>query len=294
MTRNGLVLVAAVSIASVAALADDEKPLSGPQVGERLPPLRVLGVYDDDAGREFDLVARSDGKPTMLIFVHGVTRPSMAFARILSRYADSRAKDGLKAGIVWLAADRSEAEQYLRRVRQSLNLKVPVGISLDGAEGPGSYGLNRNVTLTILVAQDSKVTANFAFVQPSTTETPNVLAAVVKLIGGNPPTLAELEAADGRSATDRPKAKDGNSGRGIQDGNLRELLRPLINKDADPDAVKKAATAVEAYVGTDAAKQRDLGQAAQLIVSLKYGTPAAQEQLRAWAEKYGSKENRDQ
>jgi len=43
--------------------------------------------------------------------------------------------------------------------------KAPTGISPDGEEGPGSYGLNRKMTLTILVANKGKVTANFALVQ---------------------------------------------------------------------------------------------------------------------------------
>jgi hypothetical protein len=169
----------------------DEQVFSGPQPGEELTAFTVAGVYDDE-GKDLDFVAQADGKPLLLIFVHQVTRPSAGLTRLLTKYAAGRAGDGLHAGVVWLAADRSEAEQYLKRARQSLDLRSPVGVSLDGAEGPGSLGLNRNVTLTILVANEGKVTANFALVQPALTDAPLVLQEVVKLVGGEVPTLEEL------------------------------------------------------------------------------------------------------
>jgi hypothetical protein len=276
-------LARVLALLVVAAQSQDERVFSGPQPGEKLAPLRVQGVYDTDAGKELDFLTQAADKPVLLIFVHGVTRPSIGLTRLLSKYAESRAKDGLAAYVVWLAADRGQAEQYLKQARQSLGLRVPVGISLDGAEGPGSYGLNRNVTLTILVGRAGKVTANFALVQPALTDAPKILGEVVKLIGGKPPTLADLDVPP-QTDLARPKAKEKRPG--IEDTALRELLRAIINKDADEAAVKRAAAAVEEYVVSDAAKQRQLGDAARLILSLKYGTPAAQQQLRAWADKY--------
>ena len=67
----------------------------------------------------------------------------------------------------------------------------PVGISIDGAEGPGSYGLNRNVNVTVLVGKDGRVTANFALIQPSELDATKILGEVVKLVGGTAPTTAE-------------------------------------------------------------------------------------------------------
>jgi hypothetical protein len=178
---------------AAAARAADEPVFSGPQVGEKLTGFRVLGVYGDQEGKELDFVAAADGKPTLLIFMHDLTRPSAALTRALTAYAESKAQDGLYCGVIWLAADRSQTEAYLKRARQSLNLAAPVGISLDGAEGPGSYGLNRKVALTVLVAKDNRVTANFALIQPALTDGPKILAEVAKLIGAEPPTLEDVQ-----------------------------------------------------------------------------------------------------
>jgi hypothetical protein len=260
--------------------AADEEVFSGPQVGEKLTGFKVLGVYGDQEGKQVDFVSAAAGKPMLLIFMHDLTRPSAALTRALGAYAQPKAKEGLHCGVVWLAADRSQTEQYLKQARQSLNLAAPVGMSLDGAEGPGSYGLNRKVALTVLVAKDNQVTANFALVQPALTDGPKILAEVAKLIDARPPTLEEVQQLAGarNAAADR----------------LRERLRPVIKLDATEEEVKKAAAAVDELVAQDKALQRELGQIAQRVVSsgnLKnYGTPAAQEHIRRWAEKYGPKE----
>ena len=64
---------------------------------------------------------------------------------------------------------------------------IPNGVSLsvsqDGREGPGSYGLNRNVAQTVIIAKDGKVLHNFAFTQPMLHPDPYVLGAVGEAIG---------------------------------------------------------------------------------------------------------------
>jgi hypothetical protein len=274
-----LVGVLAVGVGS-ARPADEEKVFSGPQPGEKLTGFKVRGVYDKLAGKDLDFIAEAKGKPIVLVFVHELTRPSMALTRAVTAYGASRQKDGLHTYIVWLSEDRTEAEQYLKRASKSLNFTVPVGISLDGAEGPGAYGLNRKVSLTVIVAKDNKVTANFALVQPSVTDAPDIAQAIVKVVGGKAPTLEELNALAFPGRAERPAGRDPA---------LVGMLREVIQKTAEPDDVKKAAAAAEKYVGENKRLQRQLGEIAVIGVEQKYGTPAAQEQLKKWAEKYGPK-----
>jgi len=176
----------------------EEEIFSGPQTGEEAAAFNVQGVFDDEAGKQLDFVAQAEGGPLLLIFVHQVTRPSAGVTRALSQYAATRKEDGLSCGIVWLTTDATEAEDYLKRARRSLGLKSPVGIYLDGPEGPGSYGLNRNAALTVLVVHEGRVAYNYAEVQPSLTEAPDILSEVCKLIGGEPPTLEDLQPRQGR------------------------------------------------------------------------------------------------
>lgn len=285
MWRQSFVLASRallLSLLAAGASAQDEPVFSGPQVGEKLVPFTVTGAYDDLAGKPLDWVVQAAGKPTLLIFVHPpLTRPSAAVARVLTNYAQTRAKDGLFTGVVWLADDASVAEQFLKQAKGSLNIPVPVGISVDGAEGPGAYGLNRKMGLTILVAKENRVTANFALVQPSLTEVPQILAEVVKLIGGEVPPLEQL----------LPRPEMMKKGASADTASIRELLAPVIKKEAEPAAVEQAAAAVEKYIAGNEARQREIGRIAHTIVASgklsDYGTPKAQDILRQWAEKYG-------
>lgn len=252
-----------------------EQIFSGPQVGEKLAAFKVRGVYDADAGKELDFVTTANGKPIVLVFVHDANRPSLGMTRILTAYTKTRAKDGLTTGVVWLSADITEAENALKRMRAGLAEGVATGISPDGIEGPGSYGLNRKVTLTILVGNKNKVTANFALVQPSLqADLPKVLEAIAKEVGGKVPSLEEITPKELA-----PKAKN--------DPNLRGLIQPVIQLSATPEAVDKAAKELEAYVAKNPAARAEVARIANTIIDNgkleSYGTPRAQEYLKKWA-----------
>ncbi|MBI2478909.1 MAG: hypothetical protein HYV60_09825 [Planctomycetia bacterium] len=102
------------SLAATTVLEADE-PFSGPQLGERLVPFTARGTVGEVAGKEFDLVKTADGKPTLLIFVHEITRPSLGLTRLIMNYAATRAKDGLVSGVVFLSADPTETENWMKR-----------------------------------------------------------------------------------------------------------------------------------------------------------------------------------
>jgi len=166
---------------------------SGPQKGESLGKLTIRGVLGDLQGKDIEPIAQAGGKPLLLIFVHEVNRPSVGVTRILGDYAAKRSNDGLHCSVVFLSDDATETEAWMKRASGALPKDVTLGISQDGKEGPGEYGLNRKVTMTILIAKEGKVTANFALVQPSIqADAPKVLQAIVDVVGGKVPSLEEL------------------------------------------------------------------------------------------------------
>jgi hypothetical protein len=184
----------AVFLFSVSGLLAEEV-FSGPQVGETLAPVVAQRAIAEEADQSFDLIKRAGGKPVVIVFVHKVTRPSVGLTRILMNYAAKRAEDGLTAGVVFLTDDPTETKNWMRRAARALPKNVPIGVSIEGQDGPGAYGLNRNVALTVLVGDKNKVTANFALVQPSVqTDALKVATAMVKILGGEVPTLDELGA----------------------------------------------------------------------------------------------------
>jgi hypothetical protein len=282
--RSWLMLALAVNLWPGSALGADETVFSGPQPGEPLVPFVVRGVFDEAAGKELDFVTQANGKPLVLIFVHDLNRQSISMTRILSSYTVSRAGDGLVTGVVWLDDDATEAENTLKRIRHALAPGAPTGISVDGREGPGAYGLNRNVMLTILVGNHGKVTANFALIQPSLqVDLPKMLEQIVAVAGGAVPQLEDLPGV--RAMMRRQAASE-------PDDNLRALLRQVIRRDAAAEQVDEAARRLEEYLDSHESARVEVGRIANTIIVAgnltNYGTERAQEYLRKWAKDFGT------
>ena len=243
-----------------ANVADEKELFSGPQKGERLPPLKVSRVYGKHRGEIVDFIAGAKGRPMLLVVVNGSNRPAARLTRALMNYAEMQGKK-LFAAVVYLDKDRSAAEQALQRAVSWWGMGPPVGISVDGAEGPGSYGFNRNVNLTVLVAHKSRVTANFALVQPSETDAPKILKEVVSLVGGKIPSAAEVLFLS--VPTRKPDNVPWRSA--PQDVTLRRLICAILAAEDDEQAAI-AAAAVEQYVKEKSPRQLDLGNAAAVLL----------------------------
>ncbi len=271
----------------------DDPVFSGPQPGEKLAPFKVMVALGDNAGHEVDPVAAADGKPTLLVFVHKLTRPGMALTRGLTAYAKSQSAQGVVSGIVWLDDDQAEAEAYLNRARGSLQFVVPVGVSVDGGEGPGAYGLNRNVELTILVAKDNQVAANFALVQPSVSEAPMIAAELAKLISQPPPTAEEIQklAYPGAAMSRQAKMRrgDGDSRKPApadgQRGELRTLMSKLIATDVSEVDLRAAVKAINDWVGDDKNRKAAVARMSDAILQRGLGSESTQAILKSWQAK---------
>lgn len=285
--RHGPLFGFAAALIAAGAARSQEPIYSGPQPGEKLPAFTVRGVFEPDAGKELDFVTSAGGKPLVLVFVHDVNRQSIALTRLLTTYTLKRSGDGLTTGVIWLSADPTEAESQLKRIRHALAPGAATGISLDGREGPGAYGLNRNVQLTILVGHHGRVAANFALVQPSLqVDLPRILAEIVKLVGGTPPSLKEIESMSaGGNASGQPPAPGAEQ-------DLRSILRPMIQKEATRETVDEAARKVDELAARNEAVKKEIGRIASTIVEsgkiANYGTERAQEHLRRWAREHGT------
>lgn len=163
-------------LTSVALLTAAGLP-SGPGVGDKLPELKAHAVLGPDEGKEIDVRKVLKEGPTLLIFVHKITRPALQCLRPIDDYAAKN--DALAAHIVWLG-DKEKTVEYIKRAKNSLNLQIPMSVAFD-KDGPPSYGLNDMVTLTILVANQGKVVANFALTDPNANDSPKVIDVLKKL-----------------------------------------------------------------------------------------------------------------
>lgn len=261
-----------------------ESIFSGPQVGEVLPTFEVLGVLDDAAGKKINFIENAGDRPIVLVFVHDVNRQSISMTRVLTNYTTSRSTDGLQTGVVWLDEDRANGEATIRRVRHALAKNAPIGVSTDGREGPGSYGLNRKVMLTILVGKNRKVSANYALIQPSLqADLPKILRSITEVVGGEPPSLESLLRSEGMATAVESQGSV----------NLRTWLAPLIQRDATDEQINKAASDLDQFLESSVEAQKEIARITHTIISAgkleNYGRPLAQKHLKRWSDLYGRK-----
>lgn len=179
-----------------------EKIVSGPQVGEAMPAAEVwITSAEDKPSSKSDLAAMSKEGPLAVVFMHEKSRPGFGLARLMSELAARRKAEKLQFVVVVLTEDRSSSEQWLGLVRRYFPEPTQLSVADGGIEGPGSLGLNRAAALTILVAKEGKVTANFALTQVSEpTDGPAVLEAMNQACGGGAiPPIDELRPRPNRT-----------------------------------------------------------------------------------------------
>ncbi len=170
-------------------------------------------------------------------------------------------------------------------MQHALTRQAPIAVSLDGREGPGAYGLNRTMTLTILVAQENRVIANFAMVQPSIqADLPKVVDAICQVVGGPTPKLAELLSEEPGMLEMLSKE---DSARSSEQPEIRSLMRPLIKLDASQEQVDRAAQDILDAMAKYPEIRKEVHRIATTIVNSgkldNYGTETARKYLSQWA-----------
>ena len=149
-------------LTSQISLVAQEEISSGPEKGAPVTAIRCFATHGMHAGEEFDAASDLGKAPCAILFIHELTRNTAPVIRALDEIAADYGVLGFRSQTVALSGDRTAGEDLLRRVNGSLKLSNPIILSLDGAEGPGNYGLSRKPTLTFVFAKDGVVVQSIA------------------------------------------------------------------------------------------------------------------------------------
>jgi hypothetical protein len=274
-----------------------DKVFSGPQQGESTTPFNTTELRGENQGATVDPIQVNQGKPTALVFVHGIERSMVPLMRVVDGFG-SKHKEKIITNWVFLSDDPITSRQRLPQVGRSIKLQGRMLLSSDGIEGPGNYGLNKDCLLTILTAKENKVTANFALIQPGIADAKEVVAALSSLIGlETPPSIQSLtpnmRMANGRNTRGGDNTRMRRRGQNIQkgearngsgnlpgaapaDGQLVGYLRQFIQKSNTNEQVDKVLDQVRDYIkdNSDLTKQAMNGWIR--VLHVKYGTDYAQ------------------
>ena len=210
-----------------------EKPIySGPQPGEKVPELTAINLRGDQKGQEFDPTELAGDKLHLMFFV----RKSRTFGRFMGQLKkqlqaiEENSKQPWAMSIIVCTDDANEAQKSFTVLDQRYPKDLVVGLSKDGSAGPPAYGLDKNLTATVIVVKDGKVVHNFAHAGDAFYSQPHILGAIAstvevdhdtlrKYIGGQPGDAAS--AAYGKGMQGRDGATTPKSG-------FRKKLVPLV------------------------------------------------------------------
>ncbi|HMP80292.1 MAG TPA: hypothetical protein PKD54_12635, partial [Pirellulaceae bacterium] len=264
---------------------DDDPVFSGPQIGEAMPAFDVKPLFRDADQTTTSLALGEKEGLHVALFVTEVTRPGFAVIRTISNYAGALG-DRVHVQVVFLTSDIVAKQQWAQGARQILPKSAAYYVSPDGAEGPGTLGLNRHVELTVLLIRESKVVANFALVQPGdAVDSPIIIEAIAQALGMTPPDAHAIAAF--REAS-HPAGSRMMRESAAEQVDLRPLLGPVIQLSATDTSVEEAAQRVIEEAEKNEPFRRRLGEACKRIVESgkleSYGTPRAQAFLKEWAE----------
>jgi len=173
-----------------------ERFYSGPQPGEKLRGFTVIPLKRNHLEEEFDPVAAGLGKPHFLIFIDDsdIGEGIGAFMNAACM-VDKLSQTGLAASVVILSHDRKSEIQFTTMNEgfwKFFNSVYRIGYSPDGRDGPGAYGLNRNLPMTIILADaEGKVIYNFPFLDiPPDVPNPHVLGGMAGAVAEDRETVA--------------------------------------------------------------------------------------------------------
>ncbi len=165
---------------------------SGPQRGESIPgPFHYLNVNGPHAGNPHCLVCEFGLRPVVLVFVREIPpdkSPVTDLLQKLDEAVDRNKNAELRGGVVILNDDFAKAEtrkDLVRKWETSAKDLKHVVVAVDGAAGPENYKISRDADVTVLLYNQHKVVANFAFAKDKIRDkdVSAIMAAVNKMVG---------------------------------------------------------------------------------------------------------------
>jgi hypothetical protein len=170
---------------------------------------------DDQPSVQVDLAELSEKQPLAIVFMHEKSRPAFGLARMMSQFTQWKNEQTstpkkLQLHFVILTEDRSSSEKWLNQIRRYFEPDTNLSVAEGGIEGPGALGLNRLVAVTIVLAENKRVKANFALTQVSdAVDGPVVIKALNELSGGGelPPMEQFLRTPNMKSPNMKQRAQ---------------------------------------------------------------------------------------
>jgi hypothetical protein len=157
---------------------------SGPSVGQRFGPYSFLIATGPKRGTQHCYVCETGAKPAVIVFARSMPDPLGKLLVEVDHLINDKNEAGLFAWTTFLTDNEPALLPQVTEWGKKLGLsKLALGIFED-ADGPPTYRLSRDAEVTILLVNQGKVVANYAFraKELTTVQAAAVLDAVKLLV----------------------------------------------------------------------------------------------------------------
>lgn len=149
---------------------------SGPDLNEKLPPLKVYVATGEHAEKTLDIAAERKEKPTIYVLIQAEhwARPLGSYLRRLDTEIAKKGDD-VHIVAVWLTADEEKTKEYLPIARNAMKTKETTFVVYPDVNGPDGWGINTTAHVTTVVAAKGKPIARFGHISVNATVAPEIL-----------------------------------------------------------------------------------------------------------------------
>ncbi|MCA9127293.1 MAG: hypothetical protein KDB22_09405 [Planctomycetales bacterium] len=183
-----LTSLAVAVVVAFAATVNAEELKSGLKQGE------AIGAFDvvKCAGEEADEVAigeklcyrcRNGARPQVMVFTRSSDKKVVKLVSELDAHVKKYEENQLRAFVSMLGDSRDAASDAVKKLAKTTKTeKIPYVVPAEFENGPDNYGLNPKAEVTVIIANESKVVANFAVASAKDLDIEAVLAGVKKML----------------------------------------------------------------------------------------------------------------
>ncbi|QVL32155.1 hypothetical protein KIH39_25515 [Telmatocola sphagniphila] len=181
MKRVLFAAVAAVAVMFSYAAAAEIK--SSIQVGEKIPgAFHPLNINGESAGQKACLVCKNGGNPVAMIFARDV---DANLTKLIKKIDEATKKNSAKemGSFVVFCSDKEGLEGKLKELAKTEKIETTV-LAIDNPSGPKGYKVAPDAAVTVVLYNDRKVEANFAFGKDELNDTSieKVLSAIPTIL----------------------------------------------------------------------------------------------------------------
>src|ERR1019366_4576705 len=152
-----LALLASVAIAA----ADPCK--SGLQPNQRPGPYSALVCVGKERGTQHCYICESENRPLVIVFARSASEPLGKLVKQLDGAVKEHKAVELRSWVTFLAADQTAMDPQVVKWAQKHAVSVVPCAVFEDTVGPPTYLLAKEADVTVLLAVNRKVVANFAY-----------------------------------------------------------------------------------------------------------------------------------